>query len=346
MPGWYYSCMHLTWLGMLLLLIRHIAWLGEGCSPSWCKIPNALPNIQLVFFASGWFDLIGSPPKSWKDGLRRWGIVVLVYLAWQVLVQAFKVSNIWPVLLMITFKTICWPLRLLAITCGARVWAAGAATTTTAIAAFVANAICQDGNQYGNVPQCFNFPEFNKGGWGALQPAFTHDWFEKQIKLDFQSMLSDNFFFTCFACYALYPPLVAHIWPGMWTPPPVDPSAWAATKHKAWRLAKEPAIQRVILSAVFLVIYVVVIINNNTSSFFGTVWAVPFEFMMSLGLFAALMHLLPSKPTVLSALVCLHVRPLHHIHELDRTAFLLGQDLVGRSCPQLADRQAGSELDG
>lgn len=297
MPDWYYSCMHLTWLGMLLLLVHHIAWLGGVCSPSWCTLVSATPHIQLIFFSGGWFDLVGSPPSSWPEASRRWGIVVLVYLAFQPLIQALKLSNLWPVLAMIVYKTIFWPLYLWAKAERAPLWAASAGMVALGTLAFVGSAVCKDKSKYSKAQLCVQFAPLSS----EAHDNFLHG-IVIQIRSDFQSMFAENFLFAMGACYALYPVLIAHLFPDMWTPPPVDPSAWTVERHRAWRLLNEPAVQRLVFSAVFLVFYLVIMISYSASDFFRTEWAVPVDLALTLGLFASLLNLLPSKPTVLAGL--------------------------------------------
>merc|ERR1719163_2571813 len=108
-----------------------------------------------------------------------------------------------------------------------------------------------DRTTYDSAPQCFKLPELEGMHWrlpihanssvlnDGPSPRWHHDWFQNQVGADFRSLTSDNYGFTLFASYALYPPLVAHIWPGMWTLPRIDLGAWITDPSKAWR-TQEP----------------------------------------------------------------------------------------------------------
>jgi len=140
-------------------------------------------------------------------------------------------------------------------------------------------------------------------------PGASSVW--EQLQLDGWNMVLFNWAFTLAPAYALYPTLVAHLWPGalqplsMALPPSKSASplrlSWATSLTRAWYLLRQPAVHRRLLSVGALICYGLVIVAHEWwHDFWRSNWSAPLHATFSLGWLVALLYLLPARATPLS----------------------------------------------
>ena len=178
MPGWYYAIMQITLVGMCVLIMVHIVGWNDfqeerirnggmvvrgpwdpSISPpsrslaqqwwwqSWFMPPNNLPAQEMFFFAAGYYDLVGLPPRTWRELGGRIGVAALFYVAWMPLQWAtrymdYALNGLWPVLGILVFRLVCLPVAFLAQIPGTPWWARHAVAATIAAFWFFADLGC------------------------------------------------------------------------------------------------------------------------------------------------------------------------------------------------------------
>ena len=212
MPGWYYVILHICFLGLYSIIAFHMLdipklsfWKGH----KWKELWAAYDGIGCVFFASGYYDLVGSPPRNWMQIGRSISTVLAVYVLYHLIQSAighakFSLADLWPVAALLVYRTICWPLRLISRMECFPSWTESAMTSALAIAAFVVVNACF----FDHVAEC-------------LTPSIPYEpWpFALGFGSDAVVLFSQNRLLYYFL-YAAHPPLLDFFWSNAWLPPP------------------------------------------------------------------------------------------------------------------------------
>ena len=212
---------------------------------------------------------------------------------------------------------------------GAPAWMGAATALAIGGAAFLLRMGCRSGNSQTTqdaVPFCLHVH--------SNKPVYLHE----QLVYDVREMVGRNHIFGLLACYALHPLLVAHLWPNAWRPapplrrraPPADPLGFARLLAS---LLREPAIYRPLLSVSYLNVFWHAMASGlMNAAFFTTAWSAPLTSALLLGVFASLMHLLPSREVRVCSGACVTVNPSADRPECARVAHVTHVRTRGRPC--------------
>ena len=307
MPGWYYVILHICFLGLYSIIAFHMLdipklsfWKGH----KWKELWAAYDGIGCVFFASGYYDLVGSPPRNWMQIGRSISTVLAVYVLYHLIQSAighakFSLADLWPVAALLVYRTICWPLRLISRMECFPSWTESAMTSALAIAAFVVVNACF----FDHVAEC-------------LTPSIPYEpWpFALGFGSDAVVLFSQNRLLYYFLFYAAHPPLLDFFWSNAWLPPPAKLSTAAGVLSNVC----EPYVFKRILFGAYLIGFVTlmclpafnpaagIVGGDLMDSIFGPhvhlLLGPTIEFAMYHAFFVALLHLLPAKATPVSEL--------------------------------------------
>ena len=291
MPCWYYVILHMIFFGMFEVIGFHLRNTGgvDFTSRAWYKAIDAFDGVGLIFFASGYYDLVAAPPKSCVEALKRLGGVAAVYVVYHLLQSLpqgpFSLADLWPVLALLIYRCICWPLQLLASADWAPSWAGTGITIVLAGAAFTCSTVCYGWMWPGGYStfQCVEW-KVDPGPLEAL--GFSRDLFY---------LVLSNRVFWYFSFYALQPTLFECVWGRLWQK--------QKRKDGIVGMICEPHFHRRLLSAGYIVCFftfnmTTFVSDTSMTTHEGTVVLI----LLYHGLFAALFHLLPTTSTPLSAI--------------------------------------------
>jgi acyl-coenzyme A synthetase/AMP-(fatty) acid ligase len=329
MPGWHFVCLHFTFLAILSMLVAHIRMNGayffldnseRPGSHAWVSWGGVGMDINhatlLAMFASGYVDTVAAPPRNWRAIVKRLGIVLLFYLAYQPFSVGLNMSisaNMWPVLLLLVYRTIVWSTRLLVTSLGAPAWIAMALLGIPAIGV---SAVCPP---WGGEELCIlGYSNDFVSSWVTL---YSFPPIVQGVLEDVRQLIWYNVAITLFPAYVLYPTIIEAVWPKSWkrvsTSTPMKQENQSDDDLIEWvqssaSLLFTPAIYRRLLAFLYIVAYHVVLTlttEANTQGWLNLtytlipreVFTVGFMFMQ-LMLCTSLFLLLPSHETSFSKL--------------------------------------------
>lgn len=321
-PGWHYVCLGFSFVAILGFVMAHVegadGWLNthnKHGEHAWIHLHglglDLLHATSLAFFASGYIDLVAAPPKTLQASFKRVASGIAVWLLWQPIAVFLGIetsTNIWPILLLSIFRAIVWPMRLCLLN-----WRRAPAWSAPALigaVAFFASLECRPFAPFGveDVPLCFTT---HKVIDDLAYVAYSNDYrkFPRLIRgptEDVLSLLTMNIGVSLLPVYALHPLLVAHMFPHAHKPKAPLPDIGSSIRG-AWSWLTH---HRSVAWGFYLVAYHIVInIASNNGKFTPAMQHVinTRAFMviftgMQFGFYSALWHLLPARPTTLSAL--------------------------------------------
>ena len=251
LPGWHYLCLHLSFLAILFFLMAHVkifrnyfyednlhylpgTTTGRHSWVTWHGFGMDLFHaMSPAFFASGYVDLVAMPPRSWADFRKRWLTVFGIYVVASPCVGS---ANLWPVALLLIFRAVLWPLRLLfADIPEAPAWAS---VVVGGVIAFAGSAACLPWDLFkidGAKHLPFESHITPLCGRSILEHIYTDGVslpnFLQGFRTDSEQMIEENWGLSMLPAYALHPPLVAYLWPDAWKPAP--PASAASTSADA-----------------------------------------------------------------------------------------------------------------